>query len=310
MSRITLLDGGMGKALFEAGAPFRQPEWSALALMEAPEWVEQVHGAFIDAGAQVITTNNYAVVPFHIGEQRFADEGQRLVGLAGELARRAAEHSKHRVMVAGSIPPLFGSYQPERFDPQRAPAMLADIAAALDPWVDLFLAETQSSVAEARASAAAVAEYGKPVWLAASLRDEVPVADGPGCLRSGESITAFVEMAVEVGAAAVLFNCSRPEVMETAVREAVSVLEAVSGAGSKVAVGVYANAFEPVSARGAANEVLSEHRHDLESGRWPDFVTAWLAAGATIVGGCCGVMPRHLVEIGETVAQYQNTFEG
>lgn len=65
---LTLLDGGLGRELKRLGAPFRQPEWSALALMEAPECVTQTHQAFIQAGAEVITTNAYALVPFHIGE--------------------------------------------------------------------------------------------------------------------------------------------------------------------------------------------------------------------------------------------------
>ena len=79
-ARITLLDGGMGRELKRRGAPFRQPEWSALALMEAPETVERAHAAFIAAGAEVITTNSYALVPFHIGAARFATDGQALAG--------------------------------------------------------------------------------------------------------------------------------------------------------------------------------------------------------------------------------------
>ena len=43
----------MGREL--SGAPFRQPEWSALALIEVPEYVSRVHDAFVDAGADVIT---------------------------------------------------------------------------------------------------------------------------------------------------------------------------------------------------------------------------------------------------------------
>ena len=76
---MKILDGGFGRELARRGAPFRQPEWSALALTEAPDIVKQVHLDFIQAGAEVITTNNYAVVPFHIGEQRFANEVTRLV---------------------------------------------------------------------------------------------------------------------------------------------------------------------------------------------------------------------------------------
>lgn len=75
---LVILDGGMGRELQRRGAPFRQPEWSALALSEAPEAVLAVHTAYIEAGAQVITSNSYAVVPFHIGEERFAQEGRTL----------------------------------------------------------------------------------------------------------------------------------------------------------------------------------------------------------------------------------------
>ena len=86
-SKTILLDGGMGRQLARMGAPFRQPEWSALALMEAPATVAEAHGQFIAAGAEVITTNSYALVPFHIGEERFAKDGARLVDLCGRLAR-------------------------------------------------------------------------------------------------------------------------------------------------------------------------------------------------------------------------------
>ena len=68
---VLILDGGMGRELKAMGAPFRQPEWSALALMEAPQMVTAAHAAFVHAGADVITTNSYSLVPFHIGEEHF-----------------------------------------------------------------------------------------------------------------------------------------------------------------------------------------------------------------------------------------------
>lgn len=63
MSRIIVLVGGLGRELQPIDAPFRQPEWSALALIQSPEYVTRVHEAYIEAGADVITTNSYAVVP-------------------------------------------------------------------------------------------------------------------------------------------------------------------------------------------------------------------------------------------------------
>ena len=86
---VTILDGGMGRELKRSGAPFRQPEWSALALIEAPDAVEEVHRGYCAAGAQVITTNSYALVPFHIGAERFARDGRELAARAGQVARAA-----------------------------------------------------------------------------------------------------------------------------------------------------------------------------------------------------------------------------
>src|SRR5262245_7884845 len=119
-STFTLLDGGMGRELHRAGAPFRQPEWSALGLMLAPEMVEEAHRRFVEAGAEVITTNSYALVPFHIGDAKFRVEGGALADLAGRLARKAADSAGHMVRVAGSLPPLFGSYRPDLFDEAKA----------------------------------------------------------------------------------------------------------------------------------------------------------------------------------------------
>ena len=88
---MIILDGGLGRQLSENGAPFRQPEWSALALMEAPHTVREVHDQFIAAGADVITTNTYAIVPFHIGEDRYEAQSEELLTLAAKLARDAAD---------------------------------------------------------------------------------------------------------------------------------------------------------------------------------------------------------------------------
>ena len=70
----------MGRELQRIGAPFRQPEWSALALIEAPAKVAQVHASFAAAGAQILTTNSYALVPFHLGAERFAELGRFNMG--------------------------------------------------------------------------------------------------------------------------------------------------------------------------------------------------------------------------------------
>lgn len=286
---LVLLDGGMGRELQRRGAPFRQPEWSALALSEAPEQVEAVHRAYIEAGAQVITSNSYAVVPFHIGEARFAAEGEALAARAGQLARQAVVASGQPVRVAGSLPPLFGSYRPDLFEPARVDEVLQPLIRGLAPHVDLWLAETQSSLAEVRAIAAGLPGDGKPLWLSFTLKDE-DVDETPR-LRSGEPVAEAVQLAVELGAGALLFNCSQPEVMAAALDTAWATFAA---AGVEIPFGAYANAFPPQPEEATANDGLDPLRPDLDPPGYLSFAQDWQARGASLIGGCCGIGPEHI----------------
>ena len=288
---LRLLDGGMGRELQRIGAPFRQPEWSALALIEAPEFVLQAHRAFIAAGARIVTTNSYAVVPFHIGDERFAEQGRTLAERAGRLARQAASESRAPVTVAGSLPPALGSYRPDLFDHQRSVAIHRELITGMQAHVDVWLAETQSSIAEVRAVVEALGADPKPLWLSFTLLDEVGKAPR---LRSFESVAEAVRVAVELGARAVLFNCSQPEVMAAALAAARSVIHSL---GQTIELGVYANAFPPVSTQATANSTLLDIRQDLGPEAYLHWARSWVAAGAGIVGGCCGIGPEHIAQL-------------
>jgi len=290
-STLTVLDGGMGKELLRIGAPFRQPEWSALALLEDPEWVRRAHQNFVDAGAEVITTNTYALVPYHIGEERFHERGAELAGLAADIARQVADAAHHLVRVAGSLPPLFGSYEPWNFDPERAPAMWDLLVQAQAGKVDVWLAETVSSLDEYRGVEASVADQPEPLWASFTLADDMPAGADPSTwaeLRSGESIEQMVA-AVRDRVSAVLFNCSHPERFEPAIERLASAL-----GDSPIEIGAYANAFEEKEEGYSSNGVVLEHRHDLTAEVYAAMAQTWVDRGATIVGGCCGIRPDHI----------------
>ena len=289
-----ILDGGMGRELQRRGAPFRQPEWSALALSEAPEAVEAVHAAYIQSGANVITSNSYAVVPFHIGEERFAAEGQALAALAGTLARRAVEASGLAVRVAGSLPPLFGSYRPDLFEPQRVSELLTPLVQGLAPYVDLWLAETQSAIAEAQAIQAGLPEDGKPFWLSFTLKDED--TDDVPRLRSGEPVVEAAEAAAKLGVEVLLFNCSQPEVIGDAIDAARQTFERL---GVQIKVGAYANAFPPQPKEATANDGLDPLRDDLDPPGYLHWAADWQARGASHLGGCCGIGPEHIAVLAQ-----------
>lgn len=296
MSDLTSLDGGMGKELRRIGAPFRQPEWSALALIEAPEFVVDAHANFIEAGADTIITNNYAVVPYHLGDDVIAERGSALTRTAGELARQAADAAGRPVSVAGSLPPLFGSYEPQNFDAERAPALYAMAVSALSPYVDLWVAETLSLVAELDVIVEAVRTHGagQRVWASFALPDHY---DGKIALRSGDTIDDIVAMVDQHRGVvdAVLFNCSLPEQIGPALSELSRRLEA---AELDVRTGAYANAFPDAHDESyAANNVIYERREDLTAQTYANIVDGWVADGATIIGGCCDMYPEHIAEL-------------
>jgi len=299
MSDIRILDGGMSRELQRLGAELKQPEWSALALINAPDIVCQVHAEFIEAGADVVTTNSYALVPFHIGEDRFNKEGASLIALSGRLAREAAEASKRNVAVAGSLPPIFGSYEPENFDPSRVQDYLKVLVENLQPHVDVWLGETLSLVAEGEAVRQAVAETGKPFWISFTLNDEPAQVNGAEPkLRSGETVRSAAEWAAGSGATALLFNCSKPEVMRAAVETAAAVFKEK---GVALDIGVYANAFEGEQGDSAANEGLHGTRADLTGDVYSRFACSWADAGATLIGGCCGIGAAHIHKVADTL---------
>lgn len=284
----------MGKELLRIGAPFRQPEWSALALIEDPDSVRRAHQNFVDAGAQVIITNTYSVVPYHLGDQRFAERGAEWAALAARIAREVADAASHEVRVAGSLPPLFGSYEPDNFDPGRAPALYETLVSSQAGLIDFWLGETISSTAELGAVAAAVADRPEDLWVSFTVDDDVPEG---GCqLRSGESIAQGVAAALastpKLGA--ILFNCSMPERITPAIPLAADALDA---AERQVPLGVYANAFVEKEEGYSSNGVILGHRADLTPEVYADMAVDWLASGATIVGGCCGVRPDHIAAL-------------
>ncbi|AKO98025.1 Homocysteine/selenocysteine methylase (S-methylmethionine-dependent) [Marinovum algicola DG 898] len=286
MSRITLLDGGMGQELVHRAGDRPTPLWSTQVMRDHPGLVAQVHADFFAAGATVATANTYAILRDRLTqagiEAQFAALHDRALHEA-ETARRA--HGAGRI--AGAIGPIGASYRPDLHPaPDAAVAIYREIAALHIPRVDLILCETVASLAHARDILAATVPGGKPVWLACTVDDE----DGSR-LRSGEPVTEVARIAVGEGAAAVLANCSAPEAMPAA-------LDAMAGAG--LPTGAYANGFTQITKEFLkANPTVDAlaPRRDMGPEIYARHALRWVAQGATIIGGCCEVSPAHIAEI-------------
>lgn len=290
MYATTILDGGMGRELERRDAPFRQPEWSALAMMQAPEIVKDVHRAYIAAGSQVITTNSYALVPYHIGDEVFKAQGQTLAKRSAEVALAAVSENGGGVKVAGSLPPLFGSYRADLYQAEAVDSVARPLIEALNDDVDLWLNETQSLLAESVAIKALVDDIDsqkKPYWVSFTLEDSEPT-EVP-CLRSGETVEAAIKAMEAAGVDAILFNCCMPEIISDALRIAKATLN-----NPDIQIGAYANAFPPQPKDATANEGLDELRQDLSPESYLEWAKQWQTLGATLIGGCCGIGPEHI----------------
>ncbi len=296
MSKITLLDGGMGQELIRRAGGVATPLWATQALLDDPAIVADVHRAYTDAGATVATTNSYALHRDRLrgGESNhYAGEGVELPNLEGELQRLlqaacdATDVARSKGRVAGSIGPLGASYRADLNPPRdKAIALYGEIAALLAPRVDVVLFETIATIEAGETCLAAGRQTDRPVWLSYTIDDE----DGT-VLRSGERLADAV--AAVPGADAVLVNCSAPEALPAA-------MAVLKDAG--VPFGGYANGFKQITkafiAGGTTADDLSA-REDITPAVYAEHVMNWVAAGATIVGGCCEVGPAHIAAIAD-----------
>lgn len=290
MSGITLLDGGMGSELRARG--FEVPDhirsiWSAKALMDAPEAIVQIHRDYIDAGAEVITANNYMVTPPLLAREGLADRFEELTLRALELAQQARDASGRAVRVAGSLPPLRTSYRANEVGDDEA--ILADyrrIAEILAPKVDIALCETLSSAREARAAVTAASEAGTEVWLSWTLQ-----GDRIDRLPSGETVAQAHAAVEDFDVRAFLFNCCGANF----VTSALAILRKLTDAP----IGGYANSANVIEAEASAPIPQPEQlqREVLDIDGYALAVTQWMDAGATLVGGCCSTRPAHIARL-------------
>ncbi|EAW30365.1 hypothetical protein GP2143_09175 [marine gamma proteobacterium HTCC2143] len=289
MSKVVLLDGGMGQELLRRSSQKPHSMWSARVLLEEPEIVEAVHRDYIEAGARVITLNNYSATPERMAREGHPELFDILQKKAIDIAKRARDNSPrardHDIKIAGCLPPLFASYKPElapNFEEcLERYRVIADIQKA---DVDLFICETMSSIKEGTASAVAAASTGLPVWLGLTLEDNLE-----GRLRSGETLADAMAPIVDLGVEALLLNCSMPESINAAIGTLINGYDTV---------GAYANGFTSIAALkpGGTVEEL-QARQDLSPNGYAKFALSWVDSGAKIIGGCCEVGPAHIAEL-------------
>ena len=287
MTDITILDGGMGQELIHRYGQQPTPLWSTHVMMHQPELVRDIHDDYFAAGAQVATTNTYAI--HHDRLLRQDPELDKQFTALHQKACDIASESRDKNgggLIAGSLGPLGFSYRPDlSFPPEEAADVYAEITKIHEPHVDFHLIETVSKVEHAKGCLMGASVSSKPIWLGITVMDE----DGTK-LRSGEDLDGIKSLLDEFKPAALLINCATPE----AVSQAIPLIADVD-----VPFGSYANGFTFITSGFTKSETVDklEVRSDLGPERYADFCGGWIEQGATIIGGCCEVGPAHIAEL-------------
>lgn len=290
MAEISLLDGGMGQELVARSGDEPTPLWATRVMIDHPGMVRAIHADYFAAGATIATTNTYAI--HHDRLARFGlDPMFRALHLRALAEAHEARGAHGAGRIAGSMGPLVASYRPDLTQPvAEAAPKYAEIAGILGPHVDLILCETMASVEMARGAAIGAQAAGRPVWLSVTVDDR----DGSR-LRSGEALGDLAGVVRDERPAALLANCSVPEVMGRALREL---------AEFGLPFGAYANGFTHISGnflKDAPTVKELTHRHDLTPERYTEMAMGWVEAGATIIGGCCEVGPAHIRHLAQAL---------
>lgn len=295
-----LLDGGIGSEVVR-----RAGDWVRNEIERSPEVIREIHRDYIDAGADVITTNTFEMTR-HSFVNFFHDlEHMRRIGLPGledraaELATRAVELALEAreeagadddVAVAGSISPLNHPFRsdlaPGSEEAREKHGETATILA--EAGVDLILIEGMNTSREALAAVPAARETGLPVWVSL-------IPNGRAQTLGGDPLDEAAAALDDAGADAVLVNCAPRDHVERAL-EALTSADGGSPRGAYPLIGRYAPPswkmdFYP-------RFVDREETPPEEYGGW---ARDWTTAGATIVGGCCGTTPDHIRAVAATV---------
>ncbi len=285
--RALVLDGGLATELAARGHDLDDPLWSARLLLDAPAAIVEVHRAWLQAGADVITSASYqASLPGLRARGLDHDAAIALLREAVALARRACALEHRDAFVAASAGSYGasladGSEYTGAFGPIDDEALVRFHRERLPGFVDadVIAFETIPSAREAAAIARALVDHrGPPAWLSLQLR-------APDRTGAGDTLEACVDAVAECPAIVALgVNCCDPAHVAAA-------LARLRGRSERPLV-AYANAGERYD--GHARCFVGA---PLGPAAFAALAAAWIAGGARLVGGCCRTGPAHIAAL-------------
>ena len=275
-----LCDGAMGTMLYGCGV-FINRSYDELNVTQ-PDTVRSVHEQYLQAGAEVIETNTFGANALrleHFGlRERVREFNLAGVALARESVEAHRERHRAEAFVAGAVGSLgvrLGTGEGEVTESQAREIFAEQMHALAEGGVDLLIAETMMSLAEAEQAVLAAREAapGLPLVVLASVNDE-------GSCLDGTTVEAFAARLTELGVNALGCNCSNGPVTVLAAIERMR-------AATTLPLVAMPNVGMPRDIEGR-NIYLSSPEY------MGSFAKKFAKAGVSWVGGCCGTTPAHI----------------
>lgn len=287
-----ILDGGMGQTLIRYGMIPQGTLWSATALLDSSlhQMVIDAHQDFMRAGAKVITTNNFTVRKLRFSENDISDKFDEALNTAGLLAKQAKQQDIvfKDVLIAGSIPTRNQTYMAkfelsveEIFNEfQRSGEILND-------YVDIFYLDVFSSLEEIKLALKALKKFQKKFLIGVHIKKN-------NLMDDGHCISQLKDLIDQYDILGVVVACTdQPSVL--------SVIKKIQNL--QVPFGFKVNAFANIPEGwkikpGNPTESLGVDQ-SFNSESFISFAEKCRLEGASILGGCCEVLPSHIKALAE-----------
>ncbi len=313
--RIVIIDGAMGTTLQRynldeaAYRGDRFADWPQdlkgnhdVLCLTQPQVVEDVHRAYLEAGAEIIETNTFNAQSVSLAEFKMESLAYEINVAAAQLAKQAkekflAEHPDRVAFVAGALGPMnkTTSLSPDVNDPAFRAVTFDEVAASyyeqakglVDGGADILMVETVFDSLNSKAALFAIQKLYQDIGYSLPLMLSFTITDLSGRTLSGQTVEAYLNATAHAPILSIGINCALgPKEMRPYIEE-LSTL-------APVYVSAYPNA-------GLPNPLLPTGFPETPETLAPQ-LAEWAKNGwLNFVGGCCGTTPDHIKLIAEAV---------
>jgi len=278
--KTIILDGGMGAELEKNGAKMDEKMWCGKCSVDHPDLVRKIHEDYINAGADVITTNTYSTTPISMRQYGYEDSIEEFNKKSVQVAKEAIKNSNKDVALAGSVS-TFGNFYKLGVK-AMIPGFNEQLKILSGEGVDLIILEAMSSQADiVETMLNCSTNVNIPVWLSVSC-----VMDDQKNIMLGYNDTIDSDTHVYENFETSIINFKKLHngpilVAHSDINITGQAIQAAKKNYDGI-VGAYPN-------KGYYEKPHWRFVDDMTPIGYLNEVKSWIKNGAQIIGGCCGI---------------------